>query len=45
MHTALQKQACDFVMPDFMRIGGVTGWMRAAATRSEAGASPHRVPR
>lgn len=31
MHVALQKRACDLVMPDFMRIGGVTGWMRAAA--------------
>ncbi len=30
MHKALQKKACDLVMPDFMRIGGVTGWMRAA---------------
>lgn len=28
---ALRRKACDFVMPDFMRIGGVTGWMRAAA--------------
>jgi mandelate racemase len=24
-------KACDYVMPDFMRIGGVTGWQRAAA--------------
>ena len=30
MHIALQAGACDLVMPDFMRIGGVTGWMRAA---------------
>ena len=30
MHMALQAGACDLVMPDFMRIGGVTGWMRAA---------------
>jgi mandelate racemase len=29
VHAALQKKACDFVMPDFMRIGGVTGWLRA----------------
>lgn len=28
---ALEKRACDLVMPDFMRIGGITGWMRAAA--------------
>ena len=31
LHKALQKKACDFVMPDFMRIGGVTGWLRSAA--------------
>ncbi len=30
MHQALQAGTCDLVMPDFMRIGGVTGWMRAA---------------
>ena len=23
--------ACDYVMPDLERIGGVTGWLRAAA--------------
>ena len=28
-----RRKACDFVMPDFMRIGGVTGWLRAAADR------------
>jgi mandelate racemase len=46
MHTALQKQACDFVMPDFMRIGGVTGWMRAAAIAGVAGVpmSTHLYP-
>ena len=31
------KRACDLVMPDFMRIGGVTGWLRAAATAGAAG--------
>jgi mandelate racemase len=35
---AVQAQAADFYMPDLMRIGGVTGWMRAAAL---AGASGH----
>jgi mandelate racemase len=25
IHKALQRNACDLVMPDFMRIGGVTG--------------------
>jgi len=28
---ALEAGAMDFVMPDVQRIGGVTGWMRAAA--------------
>jgi mandelate racemase len=31
MAAALAAQACDFVMPDLERIGGVTGWQRAAA--------------
>ena len=29
-------KACDYVMPDFMRIGGVTGWQRAAAIAASA---------
>jgi len=46
MHIALQKKACDFVMPDFMRIGGVTGWMRAASIAGAAGVpmSTHLYP-
>ena len=28
---AIQAQSLDFVMPDIQRIGGVTGWLRAAA--------------
>jgi mandelate racemase len=28
---ALETRAMDYVMPDLQRIGGVTGWMRAAA--------------
>jgi mandelate racemase len=28
---ALRAQAMDYVMPDVQRIGGVTGWLRAAA--------------
>ena len=39
MHMALQKRASDLVMPDFMRIGGVSGWMRAAAL-----AGAHGIP-
>jgi mandelate racemase len=31
MAQALAAGACDFVMPDAERIGGVTGWMRASA--------------
>ena len=31
MQQALAAQACDYVMPDAQRIGGVTGWLRAAA--------------
>ena len=30
MQHAIEAQASDFVMPDVMKIGGVTGWMRAA---------------
>ena len=46
LHTALQHKACDFVMPDFMRIGGVTGWLRAAAIAGAAGIpmSTHLYP-
>lgn len=46
MHKALQRKACDFVMPDYMRIGGVTGWMRAAAIAGAAGVpmSTHLYP-
>jgi mandelate racemase len=31
MQTALNAKACDLVMPDLERIGGVTGWQQAAA--------------
>ncbi len=30
MQAALDADACDLVMPDLERIGGVTGWLRAA---------------
>ena len=33
MDDALEAGACDLVMPDLERIGGVTGWMRAASAR------------
>jgi mandelate racemase len=46
LHKALQQKACDFVMPDFMRIGGVTGWLRSAAICGAAGVpmSTHLYP-
>lgn len=46
LHMALQRKACDYVMPDFMRIGGVTGWLRAAAIAGAAGIpmSTHLYP-
>jgi len=46
LHKALQQKACDLVMPDFMRIGGVTGWTRAAAIAGAAGipVSTHLYP-
>ncbi len=46
LHAALQMKACDYVMPDFMRIGGVTGWLRAAAIAGAAGipVSTHLYP-
>jgi mandelate racemase len=31
MVQAIEAQSLDFVMPDVQRIGGVTGWLRAAA--------------
>jgi len=47
MAQALAAGACDFVMPDAQRIGGVTGWMRAAALAQGAGMemSSHLFPR
>ena len=46
LYSALQMKACDYVMPDFMRIGGVTGWQRAAAIAGAAGipVSTHLYP-
>jgi mandelate racemase len=37
MATALAANTCDYVMPDLERIGGITGWQRAAALASAAG--------
>jgi mandelate racemase len=46
LQAALQRRACDLVMPDFMRIGGVTGWLRAASIAGTAGVpvSTHLYP-
>jgi mandelate racemase len=46
MRQALDAAACDYVMPDLERIGGVTGWMRAAALAAASGIemSSHLFP-
>src|ERR1041384_7738326 len=46
MAQAIAIGACDYVMPDAERIGGVTGWMRAAALAQAAGLemSSHLFP-
>lgn len=46
MAQAIAAQCCDYVMPDLQRIGGVTGWMRAAALAQGAGIemSSHLFP-
>jgi len=46
LYKALQKKACNLVMPDFMRIGGVTGWLRSAAIAGVQGVpvSTHLYP-
>ena len=37
MQAAIAHRASDFVMPDVQRIGGVSGWLRAAALAHAAG--------
>ena len=46
LQAAVDADAADFVMPDAERIGGVTGWMRAAAIAHEANlpVSTHLFP-
>jgi mandelate racemase len=46
MAQALAAGASDYVMPDAQRIGGITGWMRAAALAQGAGVemSSHLFP-
>src|SRR5712692_10067127 len=46
MEEALAAGACDYAMPDLERIGGVTGWLQAAALAAERGVemSSHLFP-
>jgi mandelate racemase len=46
MEQALDAGACDLVMPDLERIGGVTGWQRAAGLAAARGIemSSHLFP-
>lgn len=46
MEHALVAGACDLVMPDVARIGGVSGWMQAAALAAAHGVpmSSHLMP-
>jgi mandelate racemase len=39
MRQAIEARASDYMMPDVMKIGGVTGWLRAAAL-----AEAHSIP-
>jgi mandelate racemase len=46
VHEALAAGACDYVMPDLMRIGGISGWLRAVPIAAGAGiqVSTHLYP-
>jgi mandelate racemase len=46
MVQALRAGACDLVMPDYARIGGVTGWIEAAGIAAAQGIpmSSHLLP-
>ena len=46
LYRAVRASAADYVMPDLMRIGGVSGWLRAAAIAGAAGIqmSTHLYP-
>ncbi|SAL83871.1 mandelate racemase/muconate lactonizing protein [Caballeronia arvi] len=37
MQKAIDAQACDLCMPDVMKIGGVTGWLKASALAEQHG--------
>jgi mandelate racemase len=46
LYQAVRAGAADYVMPDLMRIGGVSGWLRAAAIAGAVGIpmSTHLYP-
>jgi mandelate racemase len=46
MQQALDAQACDLVMPDLARIGGISGWVQAAGVAAARGIpiSSHLMP-
>ncbi len=46
LEIALDAHACDLVMPDVARIGGVSGWMQAAGIAAARGVpmSSHLMP-
>ena len=46
MASAIAAHAADYMMPDVSRIGGVTGWLRAAslATAARIPLSSHLLP-
>jgi mandelate racemase len=46
LYKAIRAGASDYVMPDLMRIGGVSGWLRAAPIAAAAGlqVSTHLYP-
>ena len=46
LYDAIRADACDYVMPDLMRIGGVSGWLRAVPIAAAAGieVSTHLYP-
>ena len=46
MYKAIRRQASDLVMPDFMRIGGISGWLRSVPIAAAAGipVSTHLYP-
>ena len=46
LYEAIRAEAGDYVMPDLMRIGGVSGWLHAAAVAGAAGVqvSSHLYP-